>query len=802
MRRPFELSLRPCLLATAILLATTSAIAAEAVRDYQVPAGPLASTLNRIAAQAGLSLSLDPALAQGRSAHPVQGRYDAAGALRQALQGSGLELVESESGSYSLRPVPSDTLSMSATTISGTQEDPDGPAVGYLATRTRAGTKTDTPLLEAPRSISVATREQMQDRNVQSLDDAVRYMPGVIASSYGNDTRAEWLKVRGFEPTQFLDGLPLPKGSYVMPKLETWDLERVALLRGPASSLYGQTPPGGLLDMTSRRPEAESSHEVQLQVGSYEHKQISFDSTGKVDDAGNLLYRVSGVVRDSNTQVDHVDNKRYNIAPSLTWNFDEDTKLTFLSQFNRDDTGITSQFLPLQGTKLSTPAGEVKYHENLGDPDWEFYDKTYYALGYAFEHRINDVWQFRQNLRYTKSDLSFQGITAGGSATSVADDGTLSRGANVVDEDISQFAIDNNLQADFSTGPLKHTLLLGLDHQRANTNYKWLYGSAPTSNISKPIYGQDFSNVVYTAYNDYNQKMRDTGLYAQDQIALDNWRLTLGGRQDWAHTGSKFYNADGATDTRRDSNFSGNAALSYVFDNGVAPYVSYAESFQTEAGGTNGAAFEPSTGKQVELGVKYQPVGTDLMLSAAVYDLTRKNIVLTGSDFISRPVGEAQVRGFELEAVGNVTENLKVTAAYTYANSKMTKVANPLDKNRPLPLTPENQASLWADYTWHDGLLDGFGLGFGTRYVGETHNIAIGSMGYVRDKSDGDTGSYTVYDAAVHYDLGRLDNSLNGLNVALNANNVFDKEYISTCDGFYCYYGDRRNVVASVNYKF
>lgn len=802
MRRPFELSLRPCLLATAILLGTSSAIAAEPVRDYQLPAGPLANTLNRIAAEGGLSLSLDPALAQGRSAHAVQGRYDAVGALRQALQGTGLELVESESGSFSLRQAPEDTLSMSATTISGTQEDPDGPVVGYLATRTRAGTKTDTPLLEAPRSISVATREQMQDRNVQNLDDAVRYMPGVIASSYGSDTRAEWLKVRGFEPTQFLDGLPLPKGSYVMPKLETWDLERVALLRGPASSLYGQTPPGGLLDMTSRRPEAQSSHEVQLQAGSYEHKQISFDSTGKIDEAGNLLYRVSGLVRDSNTQIEHVDNKRYNIAPSLTWNFDEDTKLTFLSQFNRDDTGITSQFLPLQGTKLSTPAGEVRYHKNLGDPDWEFYDKTYYALGYAFEHRINDVWQFRQNLRYTKSDLSFQGITAGGYATAVSDDGTLARGANVVNEDISQFAIDNNLQADFATGPLQHTLLLGLDHQRANTNYQWLYGTAPSSNISKPIYGQDFSNVVYTAYNDYNQKMRDTGLYVQDQIALDHWRLTLGGRQDWAHTGSKFYNAGGATDTRRDSQFSGNAALSYVFDNGVAPYISYAESFQTEAGGTNGAAFEPSIGKQYELGVKYQPVGTDLMLSAAVYDLTRQNIVLTGSDFISRPVGEAQVRGFELEAVGNVTENLKVTAAYTYANSKMTKVANPLDKNRPLPLTPENQASLWADYTWHDGLLDGFGLGFGTRYVGETHNIAIGSMGYVRDKSDGDTGSYTLYDAAVHYDLGRLDNSLNGLSVALNANNVFDKEYISTCDGFYCYYGDRRNVVASVDYKF
>ncbi|MCY1240177.1 Ferrichrome outer membrane transporter/phage receptor [compost metagenome] len=185
-----------------------------------------------------------------------------------------------------------------------------------------------------------------------------------------------------------------------------------------------------------------------------------------------------------------------------------------------------------------------------------------------------------------------------------------------------------------------------------------------------------------------------------------------------------------------------------------------------------------------------------------MYDLTRENIVLTGSDFISRPVGEAEVRGFELEAVGSVTDNLKVTAAYTYANSKMTKVAQQADKNRPLPLTPENQASLWADYNWIQGWLDGFSTGFGVRYVGETDNIAIGSMAFVRDKSDGHTGSYTVYDAAVRYDLGRLDGSLQGLSVAVNANNVFDKEYISTCDGFYCYYGDRRNVVASVDYKW
>ena len=285
-------------------------------------------------------------------------------------------------------------------------------------------------------------------------------------------------------------------------------------------------------------------------------------------------------------------------------------------------------------------------------------------------------------MRYTKSDLSFQGITAGGYYGSVADDGTLQRGANIVNEDISQFAVDNNFQADFNTGALKHTVLIGLDHQRVNTNYKWQYGVAPASNIINPIYGQDFSNVKYTAYNDYNQKTRDTGLYLQDQMALDNWRLTLGGRQDWLHTDTTFYNENNARDKRDDSAFTGNAALSYVFDSGFTPYVSYAESFQAEPGGFGGKAFKPGTGKQYEVGLKYQPPGTEMLFTAAVYDLTRKNIVLSDTLGVSRPLGEANVRGVELEAVGNVNENLKLTAAYTYANTKMTKVSDPLEDRK------------------------------------------------------------------------------------------------------------------------
>ncbi|GLZ84526.1 ferrichrome receptor FiuA [Metapseudomonas resinovorans] len=790
------------------LAVTVGSLASQAQADtYELPSAPLASTLNRIAADAGIVLSVDPALTAGKTAPSVQGELSPLQALSKALQGSNLRLVQNGTDSYSLAPVADEAMSLPDVNIDGSRsyETAWGPTTGYLAKRTAAGTKTDTALVEVPRSISVATREQMQDRGVHSLDDAVKYMPGIVSSSYGSDTRFDWMRVRGFEPTQFLDGLPLPKGVYANPKPETWNLDRLALLRGPASSVYGQTPPGGLLDMVSRRPSAEASHEIEVEYGSDNHRQINFASTGKIDEQGQFLYGVSGVVRDGGTQIDHIDDKRYNIAPSLTWNIDTDTTLTLLSQFTRDDTGVTSQFRPIQGTKIDMPFGKISHHKNLGDPNYEYYDRTYYALGYAFEHRFNDVWQFRQNLRYTKSDLSFQTITVNSYIPAFADfgfvvddEGNTGRSSTNVDEDISQFAVDNNFQADFATGDITHTLLLGLDHQRSNTNFLSIFGQVPGVNVTDPIYGLPITRPPRSdAFYDYNQKTRQTGLYVQDQMALDQWRLTLGGREDWVHTGTEFFNKGDATNTERDKEFSGNAALSYVFESGFVPYLSYAESFQPTSNATASPteSFKPTQGKQWELGVKYQPPGTDIMLTAAVYDLTQQNVSVTNRIAgipVTSQTGEVKVKGLELEAVADVTENLKVIAAYTQAESE---VQDGEFKGNRLQLIPNRQASLWADYTWHDGVLDGFGIGAGARYTGNTY-------GDQANTELGHADSYTVFDAAVHYDLGRLDSSLTGASVALNATNLLDKDYISTCDGFYCYYGDERSVVASASYKW
>ncbi|WP_223511262.1 TonB-dependent siderophore receptor [Pseudomonas sp. GL-R-26] len=814
MPRSLDSLLRRSLLTVAIALCTPLAssqlVAAEqasSVRAYNLPAAPLTNTLNQIASQAGLALSLNPSLAAGKTSAPVKGQFDAAGALREALRGTGLQLEQSSVGTYTLVAVPEGVMDLPATSVIGVQDTESawGPVQGYLAKRTAAGTKTDTALVEAPRSISVVTREQMDDRNAHTLDDAVRYLPGITSSSFGSDTRADWLRVRGFEPTQFLDGLPLPKGVYSNPKQETWNLDRLALLRGPASSVYGQTPPGGLLDMVSRRPSAEASSEIQLQYGSDNHRQINFASTGKIDDEGQFLYSLSGVLRDGGTPIDHIDDKRYNIAPSLTWNIDDDTRFTLLTQFTRDDTGITSQFYPIQGTKIDMPFGDISHHKNLGDPNYDFYDRTYYALGYAFEHRLNDVWQFRQNLRYTKSELSFQAVTVNSYNPEFAefgfvvdDQGNTGRGTTNVDEDIAQFAVDNNFQGDFVTGDVSHTLLIGLDHQRNTTNYLSIFGTAPGINVNDPVYGLPITRPARsTAFYDYEQKTQQTGLYIQDQMALDQWRLTLGGREDWVHTGTKFFNKGDATNTERDKNFSGNAAISYVFDSGFVPYLSYAESFQptSNAVASPTESFKPTEGKQWELGIKYQPPGSNTLLTAAVYDLTQKNVSVTnnvGNVTVTSQTGEVKVKGLELEAVSDVTENLKVTAAYTLAKSE---VQEGIYKGNRLQLMPNQQASVWGDYTWHNGVLDGFGIGAGARYTGNTYGDQANTW-------LGKAGAYTVFDAVVHYDLGRLDNSLKGASLAVNATNLFDKDYISTCDSFYCYYGDQRSVVASATYKW
>src|SRR5262245_2029924 len=280
-----------------------------------------------------------------------------------------------------------------------------GPIDGYMATRTATGTKTDTPLLEVPRSISVVTRDQMEAQQPQSVRGALGYEPAV-QNQTGAASILDNIAVRGFTALIFLDGLQLPTDTgigFARIRLEPYALERLEVLRGPSSGLFGQSPPGGLINAVSKRPQTVPHNEVFIQGGTDNYRALGFDFTGPLTQSGDLAYRIVGLVRDTDLDFDFADRQRYYIAPSLTWRISADTKLTLLGSVQRDSGFGPFQFVPLELTKSSAPFGRVSRGTYFGEPGFDDYKEDQWSIGYAFEHRFNDVFQVRQNVRYGAS---------------------------------------------------------------------------------------------------------------------------------------------------------------------------------------------------------------------------------------------------------------------------------------------------------------------------------------------------------------------------------------------------------------
>jgi iron complex outermembrane receptor protein len=355
--------------------------------------------------------------------------------------------------------------------------------------------------------------------------------------------------------------------------------------------------------------------------------------------------------------------------------------------------------------------------------------------------------------------------------------------------------LDNQLQANFDTGPLSHTALLGLDYRWDDSEFERGIGAAPPLDVFDPNYGADISKPDVTTHT--GQKQDQVGVYLQDQIALDHWRLTLSGRHDWVDTTTENFIAN--TDQQQSSSaFSGRAGLNYVFDFGLSPYVSYARSFQPAVGTSfDGAAFKPTTGTQYEAGIKYQPTGTNLALDAAVFTLTQQNVLTAdaaaGHNGFSVQTGEVRSRGVELDATASLAEGLNLVAAYTYTDADVTQ-SNGVDDGKRVITVPKHQASLWLDYTISAGDFAGLGFGGGVRYFGGTYGDAANTL-HIPD--------YTLVDAMLRYDLGEISTKLKGAKFTVNANNLFNKKYVSTCTGLTaCYYGAERLVTANLSYSW
>lgn len=668
-------------------------------------------------------------------------------------------------------------------------ETADGPVQGYVATRSSAGSKTDTALIDNPQSVTVITRAQMDAQNVQTLDQAVRYVPST--SSQDNDLRFDQLSIRGFDADSYLDGMKLNRTTwFANPRIDPFFLERIDVLRGPASVLYGQASPGGVVDMVTKRPTEDPLHSITVGFGNDQRRQLGFDFGGPLDADGKWLYRITGLARDSNTQTDHIGEERLAIAPALTYRPDADTSFTLLTSFQRDPQGGLFNPVPAYGSVRWNPNGRISPHDYLGDPDRDHFSRNQYSAGYLFEHRFNEHVKVRQNLRYLHDDIDYYQTSV--SSLLNPDYRTAYMWANVNREHMGQFTLDNQVQGDFATGPVKHTVLVGLDYQNLRSDIH--RGGQYFGNDPIDIYHPDFSNLP-TVPVSVNQTTRLTqmGTYLQEQARLDRWLLTLGGRFDWAHTDDRMDDAITGLPTsrtdQRDHAFTWRTGLNYRFDNGVAPYASYSTSFQPQTGTDYaGNVFKPTEGKQYEVGIKFQPDNVRSYVTLALFDLRQSNVLTADPAHTNFSVqtGEVRSRGVEVEGHAELSRSLSVLASYSRLDQTVLKSNNGNQGNHPVQ-QPVQLASVWGDYTLHGGTLDKLGFGAGVRYIGKSYGSADNSL---------QVPSATLVDAAVHYDMDHW-------RLALNASNLFNKTYVSYCSSYmFCYYGAQRTVMATATYTW
>ncbi|MBT2132968.1 TonB-dependent siderophore receptor [Croceibacterium sp. LX-88] len=685
----------------------------------------------------------------------------------------------------------------------------DGDRILVTADYLRSGssTKTDTPAIQVPQPVTIISDDLFNAQGAISVSDTLNYVAGVQANPYGPDSRVDGAIIRGVNALQFRDGMRDIFSYYASIRSDPYNFDSVQVLRGPSSVLFGAGSTGGIINMNSKLPQFTESGEVLLRYGSFNRFEAMADYTGPISD--DVAFRVVARARDADTQTDHVPDDRVLFAPSLTWAPDMDTSITFLGMYQEDDGGSTAQFLPLVGTILPNPNGQLPNNLFIGKPGWDRYDGRLLEGTILVEHRVSDAFKINSRARYIDSDLTyfthypdsysnpanpFVQLDANGAPVfdvngvpvpdpeqrtiGLYSDGSVAR--------MEIFTSDNNAQFNFNTGAqVEHLVLAGVDfswnHVRKVGGYGYEY--------------IDIYDIDYDAISDHNGglpqpsgpaedvEQQQIGFYLQDQVRMwDRVSLVLGARYDdvWSTTFSGPRVKDNALTLR--------AGIIGDVIKGVSPFFSYTESFEPIAGtASNGEAFIPQRGKQFELGVKLQPNEAS-MITLTAYHIKETNRPIsddsTADPFDQIQAGEMTSKGFEFEASTVLPGNFQVIANYSYNDATLDGSDVQLDD------VPKHNASLWLSRPFnltHDATLT---LGGGARYQGAHTSYGFAFPDGIR------TPDNLLFDAYASIDWLKWSFSL-------NATNLTGKDYYSAClargD---CFVGAARNVFATVGYHF
>lgn len=772
------------------LAQTAASNSAAAVRSYDIPAGQLSSALSRFAAEAGVQLSVDAAVTANLQSPGLKGRHTVASGFSALLAGSGLEAAPRGNGEYTLRKAPGVVESTLPVVEVSTAAEGDNAAGinGYVARRSRSATKTTSSLVETPQSISIITQENLVDRQVQSVSEALLYSANVNGQRYGADTRSDYFTIRGFNSDLYLDGLRVPQiasqtGGYAGFLIEPFSLDRVEVLRGPSSALFGQSNVGGIVNMVSKEPQATPSGEIYARIGSYDRKEVGFDLTGPINNDPRLTYRINGMVRDADTAYAFGKNDRIAINPSIAWRPDANTSLIVSAGYMKDDIGQAGVIIPAKGSVLPNKLGlTIPSNFSDGDPRYAIYKKEISYIGYRFEHTFNDTFTFRNNLRYSKLKTDYRNLYTNALA---ADDRTITRTIYNAQPDLDALTMDTQLESKFETGALKHTLLVGLDQQwQKLVNSTGSVTAGPQQDLFNPTYTQVFAPAALTDRTE--QKQYQTGIYIQDQVKLGKLNVVAAARKDFVrvNTDTTKLATGVVTPYRQDpEKMTGKIGASYLFDSGFAPYALYSTSFLPTLT-TNTTPLKPTTGTLKEVGLKYAPLDKNYSITLSAFEATQQNVVNRVSGVIYQ-TDEVQVRGVELEGVASLSKRLNITAALSVQDPEVTKSVTPAQVGK-LPYTvPKTQQSLFASYKLPlpQHMRGEFTVGGGARRIGKTAGDTANTF-FVP--------SYTLVDAFLRYDIDKYSFQLNGYNLG-------DKAYVAGCNAMIqCYYGQGRTVVATV----
>ncbi|MDH6267793.1 iron complex outermembrane receptor protein [Rhizobium sp. SG_E_25_P2] len=673
----------------------------------------------------------------------------------------------------------------------------NGPVKGYAAEATEAGAKMAMPIARVPQSVSVIGREEIEDRAVSGkIDEALRYASGVTAQPFGSDPDTDWVYIRGFDATQtggYLDGLNLQSYGFGGFQIDSYFLDRITVLKGPSSALYGGGSPGGIVDMTRKTPTDQPLLSTEAGVNNFGNGYVGFDASNAIKDSA-FSYRLTAKVSGGNYQTDYGNDLRSAVMPQLTWSPDDATKLNVFAYYSTlDQRHGAGSFLPYYGTVKNAPFGKVDPDNYYGEPDLDEGTTRQTMIGYSFEHELESGVTLKQTLRYGHVKKYENAPYTYGcyDAVTYFSDCSSADAANAEfyrigfehHTSVDAFNVDTHAEGSFDTGPVSHDLMVGIDYRYFGIDQVQASGYAAPISVLDPEYGAD---IVTTPYLIQDLVQQQVGLYAQNQMRFGaGWVATLNGRYDFVHTDSD-YDLGGTDYVADNKALSGRAGLAYEFANGVTPYVSASTFFDPVIGTTaSGEGLDPEEGYQLEAGVKYRPDFIDGVFTASVFQIVKQNWTLTNpTTYASEQIGEVKSRGIELEAKVDLTEQWRAVAGFTYLDMEITQhnVASYVG-NSPY-LIPDVSASAWLDYKLPVGMLDGVSIGGGLRYQGKSWADMENTLR---------VPGAVVADAAIRY---QKDN----LGVSLTAANLFDKEYVTGCQGtLVCSYGAGRTVMLKIN---